>query len=102
MKGMIQRDDGGGLGHAVTLDEHESESVPELLERARESAAAGDKCPELKAECTMHATEAPPAAPTFDRLGRGARQGWDRRIQDGLSAGPECGVPRRERSVRRE
>ncbi len=81
VKGMIERDDRGGLGHAVTLDEHESERVPELLQRARQSAAAGDECPELQAELAMHGAESPPAQPRIGGPHARACARQDRRLQ---------------------
>ena len=63
MEGMVERDERGGLGHAVALHQHESERVPELLKGARQGAAAGHEGPELETELAMHCKEAPPAAP---------------------------------------
>ena len=79
VEGMIERDERGGLGHAVALHEHESQRVPELLQRARQRAAAGDEGPELEAELAMNGAEAPPAPPGLDLLRAGDSFGQSRR-----------------------
>ena len=85
VEGMVERDERGGLGHAVALHEDESERVPELLQRARQRAAAGDEGPELEAELAMNGTEAPPAPPRADLLRAGDALGKAgvARLQDG-------------------
>ena len=85
VEGMVERDERGGLGHAVALHQHESERVPELLKRPRQRAAAGDESPEFKTELAMHGAEAPPAAPgvEFLRAGDAFGQAADRRLPDG-------------------
>ena len=84
VEGMVERDERGGLGHAVALDQHESERVPELFERPRQRAAAGDESPELEAELAMHAGNATSGARSSDFASeRRVRQVWDGPLPDG-------------------
>ena len=57
-EGVVEGDEGGGLGHAVALDEGEAEAVPEGLELRGEGGSAGDDGPELPAESAVDAAEA--------------------------------------------
>jgi hypothetical protein len=60
-KRMIERDDRGGLGQAVTLDDDESKAAPEGFERPFERRSPDDERPEFQAEQAMHGTVAPPS-----------------------------------------
>src|SRR5262249_50658992 len=62
-EGVVEADQRCGLGHAISLDDHEAESTPELFGVFIERGAAGDHRPEFPAELVVHATEAPPAPP---------------------------------------
>src|ERR1700731_4721101 len=66
---MVEGDEGGGLGHAVALDEGEPDAVPEGFELGGQGGAAGDDGPELPTQGAMHLTEAPPALPDGKALG---------------------------------
>ena len=88
MEGVIQRDQRRSLRHSVALHHHKSQRAPELLQRPRQRAAAGDHRPELQAEGAMRIAEAPPAprhAHLLLRRGHALRQagqsGFQMRLQ---------------------
>ncbi len=71
VEGVVEGNDCGGFSHAVALHQDKADRIPELFERSREGAAAGDQRPELEAEGAMNVAEAPPAQPGGN-TGRGA------------------------------
>ena len=62
MEGVVEGNERGGLGHAVALNECETEAGPELLQVFRQGGTPADEGPELPAEEPMLPAEAPPAA----------------------------------------
>jgi hypothetical protein len=72
VEGMVERDEGGGFGHAVALHDDQANGIPECLDRLRQRAPAGDERPELEAQGAVHVAEAPPAAQSVASLGRGS------------------------------
>ena len=61
-EGMVQRDERGGFGEAVALNDDEAEAPPELFGFGVQRRTAGDERPELPAEAVVNLPEAPPAA----------------------------------------
>ena len=66
---MVERNERSGLRHAVALHHDQANRIPEILQRAWQSAPTGDERPEFQAERPVHIAEVPPAAQDTGTLG---------------------------------